>query len=670
MSPSRVAIVIFLIAAAAAAQVRESVTVNLIEVPVTVVDGSGNPIRGLKAADFEIFDQGKKREITSFDTIDFGVRDGVTATSPMNPAARRSFLLLFDLGYSSPNSLARAQDAARRFVKESVKPRDLVGVGTIDVDRGFHLLTMFTTDRELIASAIGNPLSFRSTDPLQIANQISVLQVDEPLTGQPDPGTFKGLALQHQIDVARGMKREGAGAVRKRVEKQVDILGDLAKVLRSVPGRKQIIFLSEGFDAAFLQGRDVKTTSGQKKENEIENNAAMSGSLWDVDSDARYGSVTGLTTLNRMASYFRSSDVVLHAIDIKGVRVQSDVAEGEAVNSNAGLFAVARPTGGFVFQNSNDLTENFARMLRGQEVVYVLGFQAPAVKAGSFHELSVKVAGVNAARASYRAGYFEAGAESVAERALSDAEIIVNDVPKRDVRVDAIAAAFLIDETHAQVPVVLEINGEDLLRSAKDGQALAEVYVYAFDADGVVRDRLFEKMRLDVAKAGDRLHTTGVKFIAALTLPPGDYAVKSLVIVPDSGRRGFARANVKVPRAGETAASAFFLDAQPPQWVLVRGTTLDVGHYPFQMGGQPFVPSAAARLRKGETRRFVVFVAGAQGEPVEVGAEMIAKEESPGLSKLLYAYDPTTHPPGPTTLQIKAGGQVCSLQLVIGEEIK
>src|SRR5689334_21311557 len=119
------------------AQVRETVNVNVIEVPVTVVDGSGNPVRGLTKENFELYDQGKKRDITSFDKIDFGTTEAVNAISPLNLAGRRTFLLLFDLGYSSPNSLQRAQDAARRFVKDNVKPRDLVGVGTIDVDKPF-----------------------------------------------------------------------------------------------------------------------------------------------------------------------------------------------------------------------------------------------------------------------------------------------------------------------------------------------------------------------------------------------------------------------------------------------------------------------------------------------------------------------------------------------------
>src|SRR5256885_75879 len=97
-----VAAVLTLAAAVVAlAQVRETVNVNVIEVPVTVVDSSGNPVRGLTAANFELYDQGKKRAITSFDKIDFASGESMTAISPLNPAARRQFMILFDLSNSS-----------------------------------------------------------------------------------------------------------------------------------------------------------------------------------------------------------------------------------------------------------------------------------------------------------------------------------------------------------------------------------------------------------------------------------------------------------------------------------------------------------------------------------------------------------------------------------------
>src|SRR5881394_1072354 len=91
--------------AEAGAPIKESLTVSVVEVPVTVVGRDGNPIRGLTAANFEVVDEGKKRTISSFDAIDFATKDKAQALSSLNPAARRNFMLVFDLSFSSLKSV-------------------------------------------------------------------------------------------------------------------------------------------------------------------------------------------------------------------------------------------------------------------------------------------------------------------------------------------------------------------------------------------------------------------------------------------------------------------------------------------------------------------------------------------------------------------------------------
>src|SRR5947209_18057593 len=182
------------------------------------------------------------------------------------------------------------------------------------------------------------------------------------------PSGNAAIALSELAERQQQLTRSNEQYVKARVEKQVDYLGQLAKTLRAVPGRKQVILLSEGFDAKYLQGRDARETEGANRDTD----AVTSGQYYRVDNDARFGSTSSQAMLDRMAQAFRASDVVLHAIDIQGVRVQNDVTSGSNLNSNAGLFTISRPTGGEVFQNSNDLKNNFGRMLRAQEVVYVL----------------------------------------------------------------------------------------------------------------------------------------------------------------------------------------------------------------------------------------------------------------------------------------------------------
>src|SRR3954469_9081112 len=74
---------------------KESITVNFVEVPVNVTDRAGNPIRGLKASNFGVIDDGKSRQITSFDAVDFSSKESAAEASPVSPAARHNFLLLF-----------------------------------------------------------------------------------------------------------------------------------------------------------------------------------------------------------------------------------------------------------------------------------------------------------------------------------------------------------------------------------------------------------------------------------------------------------------------------------------------------------------------------------------------------------------------------------------------
>lgn len=586
-----------LLATSAFAQMKETVNVNVIEVPVSVVDSSGNPVHGLTAANFEVYDGGKKQTITSFDKIDFGSTENATsAISPLNPAARRSFLLLFDLGYSQPKSLVRAQEAARNFVKTAVQPRDLVGVGTLDNDHGFRLQTAFTTDRELVDSVIADPSGFHGNDPLQIANKTFVADLtngDSLKTPQQVSGNAT-VSMSELAERQQQLTRSNEQYMKARVEKQVDYLGQLAKTLRAVPGRKQVILLSEGFDAKYLQGRDVRDIAGATRDT----NSVTSGQYWNVDSDARYGSSSALSLLDRMAQAFRASDVVLHAIDIQGVRVQNDES-GSNFNSNAGLFTISRPTGGEVFQNSNDLKNNFARMLRQQEVVYVLAFQGQWGNSGKYHDLRVKL--VNAGgRLNYRNGYYENGGETAAERVLTTAEIIVNDIPQDDVHVAAFAAPFPGGNGNAQVPIILDINGADLLKEAHGNMAAAEVFVYAFDDEGVVRDRLYQRLTFDIRKVGDRLKT-GVRYYGTLILPPGSYAIKSLVRAgeaekkSENEKRGYARTNVIVPKPGAVAVLPPIPIDEQPKWLLVKPPDRGgVSGYPFELNGQNFIPSTTA----------------------------------------------------------------------------
>jgi len=614
---------ILLLASPLFAQVKETVTVSVVEVPVTVVGRDGNPIRGLTSANFEVIDEGKKNAITGFDAIDMTSSDAAQPMSAINPAARRNFMLVFDLAFSQPSSIVRAQQAAAEFVAKSVLPRDRVAIATLDNARGFRLLTAFTTDRSMLASAIRDPKSFRSSDPLQIGSH-SVANLDEPLTIAPmntEPSGSGGAresaliaGAQKAIEVAQAAERAQDTYNRHDVDHEIALLGTLSAALRNVAGRKQIVLLSDGFDSALLQGRTSKGMMTRRAEQETVD--TVRGELWKVDNDTRFGNATSASLLQQFAEACKRSDVVLHAVDTRGIRTSD-------AQSNEALHALASPTGGSVFQNSNDLAAQFTRMLHQQEAVYILTINAPANDPGKFHALKVRL--VNAppgARVSHRTGYYEAGALTDAERTLTTAEIIINDIPQSDLRVAAIAAPFPGSGENAQVPVIVDVNGGDLMTKADDDVIVADVYVYAFDSGGLVRDTLYQRLTLDANKVGEKLRAGGLKYYGTLSLPPGTYAIKTLVRLGEQQKNGYARIDVVVPRKSAMAISRPFFFEDASRWVLVRGASHDPdGPYPFTIGDSTFIPSASAHSR------FVVFVDNVENANVDAsaGASLVSK---------------------------------------------
>ena len=153
----------------------ETTSTVVVEVPVQVIR-DGEPVRGLTQADFAVFDGRKKQTITGFEVIDLvttvAAEPSAKAQAPaLSAAARRHFLLLFDLAFSDPKSVVLARKAAAGMVDE-LHPTDLVAVATYSSLKGPQLVLGFTPDRAQISAAIttlGSPeMLGRNADPLRL----------------------------------------------------------------------------------------------------------------------------------------------------------------------------------------------------------------------------------------------------------------------------------------------------------------------------------------------------------------------------------------------------------------------------------------------------------------------------------------------------------------------
>src|SRR5947207_72737 len=151
----------------------ETTEVVVVEVPVQVIK-DGEPVRGLTADNFEVYDGRKKQKVTGFEALDlYGAAAAQRQPAPtaVPAAARRHFLMIFDLSFAEPKSILKARDAAKTLVK-GLHPTDMVAVSTYAATKGPQLVLGFTSDRRQIGAAIdtlGMPqLVDRSPDPLRL----------------------------------------------------------------------------------------------------------------------------------------------------------------------------------------------------------------------------------------------------------------------------------------------------------------------------------------------------------------------------------------------------------------------------------------------------------------------------------------------------------------------
>jgi VWFA-related protein len=613
-------------AAASAAEktFTESTDVVVVEVPVQVLK-DGEPVRDLKAEDFEVYEGRHKLPVTGFEVLDLNAvpakaDDGFKKAKPI--AARRHFLLLFDLGFSSPKALAQARTAAADLVK-NLHPVDLVAVASYTPAKGPQLLLGFTSDKEQITKALdllGQPQMFdRVPDPLRL-----VLGSGGPSAsggggggGGRGPGGGGGRGADRRealenafsegdtpfLSVVSGPTNAAERAVRQRaVAAMTRGYADLAKAMSNLYGRKYVVLFSEGFDAALFQG-----TANVDEQNSMAA-ASAAGAIWGVDSEQRYGSTKTTNDLEKMLEEFRRGDCVIQTVDIGGLRERGG-AEEQWSGGRDSLFAMADGTGGELYENFNDLSAAMSQMLKRTSVTYVLAFQPEGLKRdGSYHRLHVELKNApKGTRVVHRPGYYAPrpfGEQSGTEKMLQTAQAVVGGV-EGGIPVSVLAAPFPAAEGQSYVPVLVEVPGSALLAGQPADKPLpAEIYVYAMDGEGAVKDYVSQTIGLDLAKVEPALKQSGLKFFGHLDLPPGDYAIRVLVRNGATGAAGLEVATVHVPAfATESVLLPAFFPEPAGKWLIVREAVKEGDPqvpYPFMAGEQPFIPASLPVLGSGE----------------------------------------------------------------------
>ena len=566
------------LAAPAAAQFSDVTEVTAVEIPVQVLL-DGKPVRDLKAENFVVYQEKKKQAVVGFEAVDLYAIPADKAQEVPAPA-RRHFLLLFDLAFSEPKSILQARAAARDLL-EGLHPTDLVGVATYAASKGSELVLGFTPDRSQVLAAIdslGMPeLTDRhaAPDPLRLVIEETQKRIYTRAERESEFGADKSktpmdeLFIEIMDKALREMDKANVIVQKEKVSSMTRSFTDFARLMRSVSGRKHVVYLSEGYDSSILLG-----TTDEAELKDMQDKVEHGRGAF-VDSDMKYGNTEMVSEIERMLEELRRADCIVQSVDIGGLRGTSGSQELGHVRKGGkdSLFQLAKDTGGDFYENFNDLSAAMGKMLERTGVTYVLTIQPETAPDGEYHPLKVELrGGPKGARVVHRPGYFAPkpfAQRTRMERMLMTAGQVLAGEEGGKVRSSVKTAAQPGADGTADVPVMIEIEGASLLHLHQGQDLPAEIYVYAMDDKGQVRDYIAQTLALDLFKVEAKMLHTGLRFYGHLELPPGRYAARVLVRNGRTGQYGLKVVPVEVPATLE-ASSAPFSPEGNADWLVVR----------------------------------------------------------------------------------------------------
>ncbi len=524
------------------------ITVTLVQVDAVVTDRHGKHIADLKKDDFRVFQDGVEQKITQFSYM-----PGLTPApgAPLAPRekpraeeTRRTVVLLVDdLGLSFSNA-AFLREALKEYVKEYVRPGELVAV--LRTSGGTGTFQQFTTDPQVLTAAI------------------------ERL--QWNVASRTGLSAQPALGGGEDEGGADAGALRDKTHRS--LMGTLAMLryvtagLRGMPGRKSIVFFSDG-----LLFRSVGSGAGgdiRKIVEERFHQVVDSANRADVvisTIDTRGLSFNGLQAKDSTGS------IAPH--EIRGV---VDARTNEIGDSWDGMIQLARNTGGIFYHNTNDLVEATRQAVQDLSGYYVVGYSPSAETfqsengAWKYHRLSVRVR-KSGLQVRTRAGYFGTPDQV---RATTDSpdpgyqlvKAVLSPFNSGGIAVRLSALFGNAAETGSYVTAMLHIAGKDLTFSEEaDGthKAQVEVASFIYQDDGTVLDKRASTYSIRAGKNDyENLLRQGFLYrLQHVVQQPGAYQVRAAVRDAASGKIGSASQYLEVPNVemGGLALSIILVQA-------------------------------------------------------------------------------------------------------------
>ena len=362
--------------------------INYVELPVRVTDRQGNFVRDLKQADFEIYEDGARQDITTFRLVDLPLPDpkktqidppaGTPGDQPFvlhegEVVEGRVYLFVLDDYHLLPQYSYRVKSIVESFVRQRMGPQDIAAITYTSVTRGQD----FTRDRRALVSSLSRFMG--SLDAME-------------------PGGTQFVKSIAALDKIRSMS-EVLGHIRGRQKALVFITPTLGCVTQGqATSDLKAPITPTGLTSGGL--RNVNTPMPDTTASRCFN------TLWD---SVRTATQANVSIYSFDPTTTETPGWVSPSIDGRGgpeaaVR-QQQAADGNPTSVFDGSRVLASETGGFSVFNVNNFSKALDRIVREHSLYYLIGYYPSNDKADGKVRKNAIALSRNDVQAAYRPAY-------------------------------------------------------------------------------------------------------------------------------------------------------------------------------------------------------------------------------------------------------------------------
>jgi VWFA-related protein len=607
--------------------------VTAILVDVVVRDRAGEPVTDLGPEDFEVIEDGVRQDVGSFTPIFRDETPGRRATLPASRAAHVAeasgapaapagappelpsevLALVFDR--LSPDGRALAFSAANTYL-QSEHPDRIVGVFGIDLS--LVSLQPFTREMADVRRAIERA-GQRATSQFGATGAERRDMQDRALRATDQSAASAGAAAGQGAGAA-GAAAGAAAAEAQMLQMQQRMLetfdtlerdqrgyatanGLLAVVsgMRNMPGRKAIIFFSEGLSIPpNVQERFLAVVAAANRANV---------SIYSMDSA---GLRTESTLREARDEVFAAGQRSLSrnpSRDLTGEPMTAALERNEAylrLDPHSGLGQLADQTGGLLVSNTNDFRRALARVDSDMRNYYMLSYVPSNPEFdGRYRNISVRVSRPGLT-VQHRKGYFAVRAPAgepvltyeAPALAVLDKSAVPNAFPVR-----AGALRFPEAARPGLTPIVVEFPTAGITFQPSPDKTLytsdVTVLVRFRDVDGQVLEKLSQRYELQgPIDQMDRATQGELIFYRQPELPPGLYTMETVVYDALSGKASVRFSTIQKPHVDPDQLRMSSL------MIVRRGERVPEDERmpgsPLYVGDTLLYPNLGGALQKGE----------------------------------------------------------------------